>query len=60
MLEGFPLLIAMAAESDFTVLFVCCRNSARTIFGELLLRKRGRGRWTAENAGSCIRAGEIE
>ncbi len=44
--------------TPFQVLFLCTGNSARSIFGEFLMRKIGRGAFITQSAGSHPR-GEV-
>ncbi len=39
-------------EYPFKILFLCTGNSARSIFGEFLIRKRGRGLFDSYSAGA--------
>jgi protein-tyrosine-phosphatase/DNA-binding transcriptional ArsR family regulator len=39
-------------DTDFDVLFICSGNSARSIFGEVLLRDLGKGKFQAFSAGT--------
>lgn len=40
------------AEHPFKILFLCTGNSARSIFGEYLIRERGRGLFESYSAGA--------
>jgi len=48
----------MSTIAPFTVLFLCTGNSSRSIFGEYLLRKRGKGAFETYSAGANPR-GEV-
>lgn len=47
-----------SSEQPFKILFLCTGNSARSIFGEYLIRQRGRGLFESYSAGAPP-AGEV-
>src|SRR5262249_205425 len=42
----------MSSQKPFKILFVCTGNTARSIFGEYLIRRLGQGRFESYSAGA--------
>ena len=46
----------MSSQKKFKILFLCTGNTARSIFGEYLIRRRGQGRFESYSAGADPKA----